>query len=157
MCSFLGDDSNQNHAFERWILEKDVCAKRSPWECSQDPFQDQCGLSQSGKCISKWVACNSDQQAHFDKKKAFFEFERRPGVCLTDVDGKFPNKFAQVKLDQYGAIVAAIVFLFLASASALAVSIAIGAGTQVHGVVAVNKSSIDSAGLRSWDSASPDV
>jgi hypothetical protein len=153
MCSFLGDDSTRNHARERWILEKDVCAKRSSWECSQEPFEDLCGLSQSGKCISKWVACNSDQQAHFDKKKAYFESERVPGVCLSDVDGKYPNKFAQAKLDQYGVILAAIVFLFLVSASTLAVGVAVGAGTQVLGAVDVKAPANDIAGLRSWDSA----
>lgn len=133
-------------------METEFCSTLSAWECTSTGFGTLCGVDSNGKCISRWVACDGTQQAYFDKKKADFESNRVPSVCLTDINGKYPKKVNHAFLRQYEIIVATIVLLFLAAVSTLAVAIAVGAGVQGANAGDTGKSAFDGTGFRSWES-----
>ena len=127
LCDFLGDNENINEGLQRWSVENDICASLHKDDCTPSTL---CGLDENDNCKSLWVACNDEQQEYFDKKKADYEAKQVPSDCMTDIDGKYKNKVALLKNEEYSIIIAAIVSLYLLCSLSVCTAIAVGAGTN---------------------------
>jgi hypothetical protein len=53
-----------------------------------------CGVNAAGQCVSKYVACNDEQQQKFDDKKEVYLRSLVPKQCLTDQAGKYGDEKA---------------------------------------------------------------
>lgn len=127
-CEFLGDNDAYGDMKKRWFVEEKLCDNRPAWDCNP---HDMCGLDLNGQCISKFTVCNDEQKEFFNKKKLSFQERQVPRDCLTDIDGKFPNKINNARKDEHGVILASTVFLLAVCICTFFIAVAVGAGKSV--------------------------
>ena len=115
-CDFLGDDSNTDDSKKRYFAEKGLCTGRQTTKPSEKNYcgtlATHCGVNAAGQCVSKYVACNDEQQQKFNEKKEVYLRSLVPKQCLTDQAGKYGDEKATKQfLDHAQLIMAGIVTL----------------------------------------------
>jgi hypothetical protein len=153
-CDFLGDDSNTDDSKKRYFAEKGLCTDRQTTKPSEKNYcgtlATHCGVNAAGQCVSKYVACNDEQQQKFDEKKEVYLRSLVPKQCLTDQAGKYGDEKATKQfLDHAQLIMAGIVTLSITTLFIFLLALSM----QMNGDDGSKKNSVAVAPieLRSWD------
>jgi hypothetical protein len=121
-CEFLGDSNVDNRGYviddseKRYFVEKGLCNGRQTTKPNEKNYcgtlATHCGIDAAGQCVSKYVACNEEQQQKFDDKKEVYLRSLVPQQCLTDQKGNYEDEKATKQfLDHARLIMAGIVIL----------------------------------------------